>query len=119
MAIAILFSCKTTQKVAKASTTPPATVTAAEPNKAYFTAVKGIIETNCIKCHRGNGGYGGAGNINLATDENIALNAAKIKATVADPASPSNPRMPKGGQLDAASIETIVKWAAKGGKIAD
>lgn len=119
MAIAILFSCKTTQKAAKTTTAAPATITAAEPNKAYFTAVKGIIETHCVKCHAGNGIYGGAGNVNLANDENISINAAKIKATVADPASSSNPRMPKGGQLDAASIETIVKWAAKGGKIAD
>lgn len=100
---AVIFSCKKEQA-------PP----------KYFPRVKTIVEANCtISCHAPSKGLHDGMPVVLETDEEIAALAASIKAAVADPASPQNKRMPQGGMLSDADIDTIVKWFNKGGRVTD
>ncbi len=99
--VAILFSCKK----------EPAAHT------KYFPKVKTIVAANCtITCHAPSEGLPEGMPVVLETDDNIASLAASIKRAVADSASPQNKRMPLGGMLSEADIDTIVKWLEKGGR---
>ncbi|MEI6360089.1 MAG: hypothetical protein WCO50_07155 [Synechococcus sp. ELA619] len=53
------------------------------------------------------------------TDDQIAAVYAAIKASVADPITITNKRMPQGGSLSASDVDIIVQWYNKGGKITD
>ena len=86
------------------------------PPSTYFPQVKNIIQANCITCHQPSGQ---GMPLFFTSDANIVANAARIKAAVADPATPMNKHMPLGGQLSDADINIIVKWFAKGGKAND
>lgn len=100
---AIVFSCKKE----------------AAPTK-YFPKVRSIVADNCtITCHAPSKGLPQGMPVVLETDDEIANLAASIKKAVADPASPQNKRMPQGGMLSDADIDTIVKWLEKGGRVDD
>jgi uncharacterized membrane protein len=81
----------------------------------YFPQVKTIIKNNCLSCHTS----GGVGLPALDTDDAIATNHASIKASVIDPATPLNKRMPQTGELTQADKDIIQKWFDKGGKTTD
>jgi uncharacterized membrane protein len=82
----------------------------------YFPQVQQIIQANCITCHT----QGGQGMPTILTsDDDIVNSAAHIKAAVADPISPTNKRMPQGGQLSQKDINIIVAWFNKGGRKTD
>ena len=53
------------------------------------------------------------------SDSSISAQYASIKASVADPVTATNRRMPEGGSLSTADINTIVSWFNKGGKVTD
>ncbi|MBK9017655.1 MAG: hypothetical protein IPM82_28415 [Saprospiraceae bacterium] len=101
--MAIVFSCKKE-----------------EASPKYFPKVKAIVAANCtVTCHAPSKGLPDGMPVVLETDDDIASRAASIKAAVADPASPQNKRMPQGGVLSDADIDTIVKWLEKGGRVSD
>lgn len=105
MAIIVINACKKEDSVVPEATT-------------YFPKVKAIIQANCISCHSSNGDWQGRP-VALDTDIQIANQYSSIKASVADPATLLNKRMPQGGTLSASDIDIIVKWYNKGGKISD
>ena len=84
----------------------------------YFPTVKKIIETQCFSCHNSKGDWQGRP-FRLDNDSDIANSAEAIKASVADPVSITNKRMPLGGSLSKDEIDTILKWYKKGGKTTD
>jgi uncharacterized membrane protein len=82
----------------------------------YFSKVKTIVQTNCVQCHQ----PGGAGlPVILVSDDDITSRYASIKASVIDPISFSNKRMPQGNELSQADKDVIQKWFDKGGKKTD
>jgi uncharacterized membrane protein len=86
----------------------------------YFPKVKAIIQANCISCHSSADLLNWQGRpVALDTDSQIASLYSSIKASVADPATLQNKRMPQGGTLSASDIDIIVKWYNKGGKVSD
>ncbi|WP_435352779.1 hypothetical protein [Emticicia sp. SJ17W-69] len=87
-------------------------------NEVYFPKVKAIISQNCLSCHSKTGTWQGRPTA-LDTDTEIAQVSSSIKASVADPVSPRNKRMPQGGQLSQNDVDIIVKWFNKGGKASD
>jgi uncharacterized membrane protein len=87
-------------------------------NEVYFPKVKSIISQNCLSCHSKFGTWQGRPTA-LDTDIEIEQVSTSIKASVADPISPRNKRMPQGGQLSQSDINIIVKWFSKGGKVSD
>lgn len=84
----------------------------------YFPKVKTIVQLNCLTCHDPSGSWQGRPT-DLSSDDKIVQLAASIKAAVADPVTITNHRMPQGGQLSQADINTIVNWFNKGGKATD
>jgi uncharacterized membrane protein len=91
----------------------------ATPNSTvYFPQVKSIIKDNCLSCHSASGSWAGRPTA-FDSDASIADLYASIKASVADPVTPRNKRMPQGGSLSATDIDIIVKWFDKGGKVTD
>lgn len=84
------------------------------PKGSYFPKVKTIIAANCLSCHSSSGSWQGRPTA-LDTDEQIVAAAASIKASVADPITPRNKRMPEGSTLSQADIDTIVAWYNAGG----
>lgn len=87
---------------------------------AYFPQVKSIISSNCMSCHNSTAGLEWTGRpTKFDTDTDITTNYAAIKASVNDPVSPTNRRMPQTGTLSASDIDIIVKWYNKGGKSTD
>lgn len=82
------------------------------PSTLYFPQVKTIIQNNCISCHY-QGGQGMP--IILTADSDILNRAASIKAATCDLPTPSNKRMPLGGELSDADKATITNWLEKGG----
>lgn len=87
-------------------------------NGPYFPKVKQIIGAHCLSCHDSKGTWEGRP-VKLDEDADISQQYEAIKRGVADPISPTNRRMPQGGELSAEDIDVIVKWFDKGGKIAD
>jgi uncharacterized membrane protein len=84
----------------------------------YFPKVKLIVANNCLACHSSSGTWAGRPT-KFDTDSDISSLYSAIKRAVADPASPTNRRMPQGGSLSASDIDIIVKWFNKGGKVSD
>jgi uncharacterized membrane protein len=107
--VLLSFNCQ--KKAASDSDTPSS-------SGPYFTKVKSIIQSNCISCHDPAGSWQGRPT-DLSSDDKIVQAAAAIKAAVADPVTPTNQRMPQGGQLSQEDINTIVSWFNKGGKSTD
>ena len=84
----------------------------------YFPKVKTIVQGNCLSCHSSSGSWAGKPTA-FDTDSSIDAQYSVIKAAVADPVTPVNQRMPQGGSLSTADINTIVSWYGKGGKTTD
>jgi uncharacterized membrane protein len=84
----------------------------------YFGQVKSIIATNCVSCHSSSGPWTGRPT-KFDSDADILLDAAAIKAAVADPVSVTNGRMPQGGRLSDHDIAVIVRWFQAGGRSSD
>jgi len=87
----------------------------------YFSTVKQIIATNCLQCHNSADPFNSWSGrpVKLDSDDDITTQYINIKASVADPTSFSNKRMPLGSELAASDKEVIVKWHNKGGKSTD
>ncbi len=85
----------------------------------YFTQVKSIISTNCISCHNSSLGDWTGRPIKFDSDADITSNYAQIKASIIDPVTATNRRMPQTGNLSASDIDIVVKWFNKGGKSTD
>lgn len=83
-----------------------------------FPKVKTIIQNNCLSCHSSTGAWAGRPT-KFDTDDQIAAVYAAIKASVADPITITNKRMPQGGSLSASDVDIIVQWYNKGGKTTD
>ena len=77
-------------------------VEACDPNISFSTAIKPIIDNNCIQCHNGNQFP------DLRTYESIRVNASKIIEET------QTRRMPIGGSLTIAQIEAIACWIDSG-----
>jgi uncharacterized membrane protein len=87
----------------------------------YFATVKKIISTNCLQCHNSTDPFNSWSGrpVKLDSDDDITTQYINIKASVADPISFSNKRMPLGSELAKSDIDIIVKWYDKGGKSTD
>jgi hypothetical protein len=86
----------------------------------YYTRVKTIIHQNCtVSCHSPSKGFFQGLPVILDIDTDIVSRSADIKASLADPTSLTNKRMPQGGGLSAADIATITSWYAAGGRSTD
>ncbi len=86
----------------------------------YFAKVKLIIKNNCTTgCHSPSTGNLTGLPIILDNDSDIVLHAPSIKASVIDPISLYNKRMPKTGSLSTTEINDIEKWFSLGGKSTD
>ena len=78
-----------------------------------FTAVKALIQANCVTCHNATNASGG---VNLSTDCSIVSGKDRIKARAVD----GNPSpMPSGGLLPAAERQKITDWITAGGRVID
>lgn len=78
-----------------------------------FTAVKSLIQANCVTCHNATNASGG---VNLSTDCSIVSAKDRIKARAVD----GNPSpMPSGGLLPAAERQKITDWITAGGRVID
>lgn len=95
-----------------------ATVTVgATPAGALFSAVKSVVQGNCLSCHNTNNANGG---MNWASDCNIVANSGRIKARAVDAHGTANqmPPPPNAG-LSATDRQKIVDWIAAGGRYTD
>jgi mono/diheme cytochrome c family protein len=80
---------------------------------ALFTAVKNILQTNCVSCHNNTLQNGG---MNWAVDCNIVTNKARIKARAVDQAGTATQMpQPPNPALSAADQQKIVDWINAGG----
>ena len=80
---------------------------------ALFSAVKNILQTNCVSCHNNTLQNGG---MNWAVDCNIVTNKARIKARAVDQAgSATQMPQPPNPALSAADQQKIVDWINAGG----
>ncbi|HJW16559.1 MAG TPA: hypothetical protein VJ499_05550 [Flavisolibacter sp.] len=78
-----------------------------------FSAVKNIIQTNCVSCHNNTVQNGG---MNWAVDCNIVTNKARIKVRAVDQAgTASQMPQPPNQALSAADQQKIVDWINAGG----
>ena len=107
--LAIIFSCKKENVVLQ----PPTT-------DRYFSKVKLIIQNHCtISCHDPSHRFYQGMPVILETESDLVQRAPGIKASIADPITLTNKRMPSGSVLSFSDIDAIVKWNAKGGKTTD
>jgi uncharacterized membrane protein len=91
-------------------TMPPPTV------GYYFPKVKAIVEQNCtVSCHAPSAGFPQGMPVVLETSDDIVAGAQRIKASVADPITLTNHRMPPDDTLSQADIDIIIAWAGLGG----
>jgi mono/diheme cytochrome c family protein len=95
--------CKATKAVTIGETTE-----VAGPN---FTAVKALIQANCVSCHNPTGVQP---NPNWTVDCNIVNQSASIKTRAVDLGT-----MPPTGPLSQANKDIISNWIAAGGKISN
>jgi len=80
---------------------------------ALFSAVKNILQTNCVSCHNNTVQNGG---MNWAVDCNIVTNKARIKARAVDQAGTGTQMpQPPNAALSAADQQKIVDWINAGG----
>jgi len=97
-----------------AGCTQTAKVTVAvTPAGPLFTAVKSLIQAQCISCHAGAGASAGK---DWNNDCNVIANKTLIKQRTVD-GSPSF--MPQGGKLSAADMKIITDWVNAGGRYSD
>ena len=106
----IVFSFSKCKKAATSDSTPVTT--------KYFPLVKTIIQNNCISCHSTSGNWSGRPTA-FDTDSSIAKQLESIKASISDPVTPINKRMPQTGELSTNDINTILSWYNVGGKTSD
>jgi hypothetical protein len=83
------------------------------PQGPLFTAVKALIQANCVSCHSAANANGG---MNWEVDCNIVLykDRIQIRAVNANPSA-----MPPTGLLPPAERQKIVDWINAGGKYTD
>ena len=87
---------------------------AAAPAGALFSAVKAVLQTNCVSCHSAGNTQGG---MNWAVDCNIVSNSARIKARAVDAhGTPQQMPPPPAAGLSAADRQKITDWIAAGGR---
>ncbi len=78
-----------------------------------FSAVKNILQTNCVSCHNNTVQNGG---MNWTVDCNIVTNKARIKARAVDQAgTASQMPQPPNPPLSAADQQKIIDWINAGG----
>lgn len=78
-----------------------------------FSAVKSIIQTNCVSCHNNTVQNGG---MNWAVDCNIVTNKARIKVRAVDNAGTATQMpQPPNPALSASDQQKIVDWINAGG----
>ena len=88
------------------------TVAAASPGP-LFSAVRTLMNNNCVSCHNNSIQNGG---MNWAVDCNLVLNKDRIKARAVD----NNPTsMPPTGPLSQADKDKITAWINAGGRYSD
>jgi uncharacterized membrane protein len=108
LAFPVLMSCQHDLPAPKHATGP------------YFSSVRSIIQMNCtISCHAPSKGFMQGLPIALETDSEIVMHGPGIKAAVADPVTLTNKRMPSGGTMSEADIQTIKDWRDHGGRETD
>jgi uncharacterized membrane protein len=98
----LIISCRNSQEPTPSNSGP------------YFAKVKTIISNNCLSCHLSSGSWTGRPAA-FDTDAQIVTSAQAIKASVADPITMTNKRMPQSGVLSQTDIDTIVAWYKAGG----
>lgn len=80
------------------------------PAGPLFSAVKSLVQTNCVSCHNNTVANGG---MNWTIDCNLVTFKDRIKARAVD----GNPSpMPEGGLLPASERQKITDWINAGGK---
>jgi hypothetical protein len=90
---------------------------AAAPAGALFSAVKQVIQNNCVSCHSGSNPAGGR---DWTVDCNVIAAKGNIKARAVDQAGTAT-QMPKppNAPLSDADKQKIVDWINAGGRYAD
>ncbi len=78
-----------------------------------FTAVKSLVQTNCVSCHNATNASGG---VNLSTDCAIVSAKDRINARAVQ-GTPSP--MPTSGLLPATERQKITNWINAGGRLTD
>jgi len=92
--------------------TAAVTITSA-PAGPLFTAVRSLLNTNCVSCHNNSIANGG---MNWTVDCNVVINKDRIKARAVD----NNPSsMPPTGPLSQADKDKITAWINAGGRFSD
>ncbi|MFY7898968.1 MAG: hypothetical protein ACOVNY_02215 [Chitinophagaceae bacterium] len=95
--------------------TASTSVTVASGNAGtLFSAVKTLIQTNCLGCHGST--TSSSGGMFLGTDCAIITHQARIKARVVD-GTPSF--MPQSGALPASERAKVTNWINAGGRFTD
>lgn len=79
----------------------------------FFTAVKTLIQAQCVSCHSGAGASAGK---DWSNDCLVIANKALIKQRTVD-GTPTF--MPQGGKLSAADMKIITDWVNAGGRYSD
>ncbi|MFN4314659.1 MAG: SprB repeat-containing protein [Chitinophagaceae bacterium] len=83
------------------------------PAGPLFTAVRTLMDNNCVSCHNNSIQNGG---MNWAVDCNIVLNKDRVKARAVD----NNPSsMPPTGALSQTDKDKITAWINAGGRYTD
>jgi uncharacterized membrane protein len=82
-----------------------------------FTAVRQVVQTNCVSCHNATITNGG---MNWTIDCNIVANSGRIKARAVDAYGTSTqmPQPPNAG-LSTSDRQKITDWIAAGGRYTD
>lgn len=106
----IVFTFSKCKKTTSSDSTPNTT--------KYFPLVKTIIQNNCLSCHSTSGNWSGRPTA-FDMDSSIAKQYTSIKASISDPVTPMNKRMPQTGALSTNDINTILNWYNAGGKTSD
>ena len=78
-----------------------------------FTAVKALIQSNCVNCHNANVANGG---VNLNADCNIVSARERIRVRAVD--GTGGP-MPQSGLLPLSERQKITAWINAGGRVTD
>ncbi len=79
----------------------------------FFSAVKTLIQAQCVSCHSGAGASAGR---DWSKDCQVIANKDLIKQRTVD-GTPSF--MPQGGKLSAADMKIITDWVNAGGRYSD